>query len=215
MKTSKMLTFLVTVLAGAMVFTMSACEAEVETIGGANFGAPAGLTVTGATTDSISLGWNPAEGATSYKVYNSASEDGDFSEAGISDAASFTNEGLAPNTICWYKVSSINGSGESVPSPAVKGVTKSTASGGGNGSGEGGEIAAPTGLLFSGVSVNSVTLSWDVFEGAAGYKIYRSGTANGVYTQAATSDANSYTDSGLALNSTYYYKVSALVSPSG
>ncbi|MDR0540175.1 MAG: fibronectin type III domain-containing protein, partial [Spirochaetaceae bacterium] len=187
--------------AGAMVLAMSGCQTPIDTPTGGRSdanAAPAGLTVTDETVDSISLGWSVSAGASGYKVYHASSEDGDFAEAGSIEGNAYTVSGLPPDTSFWYKVSAIKGTAETAQSEAVKGTTKNAGSGG-----EDVDITAPTGLLFSGASASEITLSWDVFEGAAGYKVYRSGTANGVYTYTATSDVNSYTDSGLAPNSTY------------
>ncbi|MDR0551643.1 MAG: fibronectin type III domain-containing protein, partial [Spirochaetaceae bacterium] len=191
--------------AGAMVLAMSGCQTPIDNPTGGNpdaNAAPDGLTVTDETVDSISLEWSVSAGAAGYKVYHAATEDGEFAEAGAIEGNAFTVSGLPPDTSFWYKVSAIKGTAETEQSEAVTGTTKSAASGGGgSGSGEDVDITAPTGLLFSGASASEITLSWDAVSGAAGYKVYRSGTANGVYTYTATSDVNSYTDSGLAPNS--------------
>ena len=57
----------------------------------------------------------------------------------------------------------------------------------------------------------AATISWNAVEGAAGYEIYRSTSASGSYTLAASvgSNVRSYTDSNLNGDTTYYYKVRA------
>lgn len=58
---------------------------------------------------------------------------------------------------------------------------------------------------------NTVTISWNAVESAAGYEIYRSTSASGTYTLIASVGRNvfSYTDSNLYGDTTYYYKVRA------
>src|SRR5262249_40443825 len=69
--------------------------------------------------------------------------------------------------------------------------------------------AAPTGLAA--VAGNgTVSLAWNASGGATSYKIFR-GTAPGAEspTAIATVSSNSYTDSGLANGTAYYYVVAA------
>ncbi|MCM3626616.1 S-layer homology domain-containing protein [Paenibacillus glycanilyticus] len=57
---------------------------------------------------------------------------------------------------------------------------------------------------------SSVSLKWDAVEGAGSYNIYRSATAGGGYAFLASSAANSYSDTGLSSDTSYYYKVAYL-----
>ncbi|AEE96314.1 glycoside hydrolase family 9 protein [Mahella australiensis] len=75
--------------------------------------------------------------------------------------------------------------------------------------------AAPTGLTAAAVSSNSINLDWadNTDSDLAGYKVYRStmsgftpGSAN--FVKQVT--ASAYTDTGLAADTTYYYKVTAV-----
>ena len=68
---------------------------------------------------------------------------------------------------------------------------------------------APTGLAATAGNA-SVALAWTASTGATSYNIYR-GTAPGGEgaTAVATTASTSYTDTGLANGTTYYYKVSA------
>ena len=56
---------------------------------------------------------------------------------------------------------------------------------------------------------NSVNIKWSSVEGAAGYEIWRSDSAEGNYLKIRTFSGTSYTDNGLSANTPYYYKVNA------
>jgi hypothetical protein len=89
-------------------------------------GRPDKLTITGTTKDSVTLSWDAVEGADSYKVYRSTSENGTYSEttAGTFNGTAFTNIELSPSTEYWYKVAAANAGGTGQRSlTAVKAAT--------------------------------------------------------------------------------------------
>jgi fibronectin type 3 domain-containing protein len=66
--------------------------------------------------------------------------------------------------------------------------------------------SVPTGLTATAVSGSQINLSWNASTdnvGVSGYRIHRNGV------QIATSDATTYSDTGLAANTRYNYTVSA------
>jgi hypothetical protein len=69
--------------------------------------------------------------------------------------------------------------------------------------------AAPTGLSASAVSSSQINLSWTASAGATGYKVFRSTTSGGPYTQVGTPATNSFSNTGLAASTTYFYVVTA------
>jgi len=56
---------------------------------------------------------------------------------------------------------------------------------------------------------STIIVSWSPVAGATGYRVYRSTTATGTYTQVGISTTTSYINTGLSANTTYYYKVAA------
>jgi hypothetical protein len=72
-------------------------------------------------------------------------------------------------------------------------------------------LAAPQNLTASAFNSNIITLAWDAVDGAAGYNVYRSDSAEGIYVKVTSSPVTgtSYLDTGLSAETTYYYKVSA------
>jgi poly(3-hydroxybutyrate) depolymerase len=82
---------------------------------------PAGLAVGATTSNSVTLSWSAAGGATGYNVYRNGSR----VNASAVTATSYTDTGLAASTTYSYQVSSTNGSSESALSAAVTGTTAS------------------------------------------------------------------------------------------
>jgi poly(3-hydroxybutyrate) depolymerase len=83
---------------------------------------PAGLAVGATTSNSVTLTWNAASGATGFYVYRNGSR----VNASAVTATSYTDGGLAASTTYQYQVSATNGSSESALSAAVAGTTKSS-----------------------------------------------------------------------------------------
>jgi hypothetical protein len=76
-------------------------------------------------------------------------------------------------------------------------------------SGGGSTPVTPTGVITTGATYNSVTISWNPVSGATGYYVYRNSSASGTYTQIGSTASTSYTDTGLYTGTVYYYKVAA------
>lgn len=80
-------------------------------------------------------------------------------------------------------------------------ITKSTSSA---------TLSAPIGLTANNHSSNQIYLSWNPVSAATHYYIYRSTSYNGTYSLVTSSTSPWYTDSVVAANITYYYKVKAI-----
>ena len=139
------------------------------------------------------LTWNTVSGATSYKVYRATSQNGTYSLLGTVTATSYTNTGAKAGTTYYYKVKAVNSAGESAYSNVVSGRATVT-------------------TLTMGHSSTSgkPQLTWKAVSGATSYKVYRATTKNGAYSVINTTKARTYTNTGAALGTTYYYKVEAL-----
>lgn len=162
---------------------------------------PTGLNVDEVTTSTVKLSWTTVEAAEGYNVYRAAAIDGDYVKvtAEALESASYTDSSLASNTVYFYKVTAVNLKGESELSEAVEARTQQL------------PLTVPTGLQVSETNATSVSLTWAAVEGATGYYVYRATALEGPY-EAVTAQAiawNSYTDTGLTPETTYYYKVSA------
>jgi len=70
---------------------------------------------------------------------------------------------------------------------------------------------APTGLTATTASSSQINLAWTASSGATSYNVKRATVAGGPYTTIATGvTTTSYSDTGLAASTTYYYVVSAV-----
>ena len=139
------------------------------------------------------LTWNAVSGATSYKVYRATSQKGTYSLLGTVTATSYTNTGAKAGVTYYYKVKAVNSAGESAFSNVVSGKTTVT-----------------TLTMGHSASSGKPQLTWKAVSGAASYRVYRATTKNGAYTVINTTKALTYTNTGAALGTTYYYKVEAL-----
>ncbi|MET7690790.1 glycoside hydrolase family 18 protein [Streptomyces sp. NPDC005483] len=87
--------------------------------------APAGLTVSGTSSSSVSLAWNTVSGATGYNVYRNGTK------VTAVTGTSATVTGLAASTSYSFQVTATNSAGESGKSGAVTGTTTPTSGNGG------------------------------------------------------------------------------------
>jgi PA14 domain/Chitobiase/beta-hexosaminidase C-terminal domain len=76
-----------------------------------------------------------------------------------------------------------------------------------------GPVPPPTGVAATGGNAQ-VSLSWNACVGTTNYNVKRATVSGGPYTNVVSLPGTSYTDTGLANGTTYYYVVTA-VSPSG
>ncbi len=69
--------------------------------------------------------------------------------------------------------------------------------------------AVPTGVSASAVSASQINISWTASSGAASYNVLRSASSAGTYSVIATVTGTTYSNTGLAAATTYYYRVTA------
>ena len=153
-----------------------------------------------ATSGKPQLTWNAVSGATSYKVYRATSQKGTYSLLGTVTATSYTNTGAKAGMTYYYKVKAVNSAGESAYSNIVSGQSKAVTP----------KPAAPVVKIGHSASSGKPMLTWNAVDGAASYKVYRATAKNGAYSVINTTKALTYTNTGAALGTTYYYKVEAL-----
>ena len=70
--------------------------------------------------------------------------------------------------------------------------------------------AAPVVKAGNSATSGKPMLTWNAVSGATSYKVYRATSQNGAYSVINTTKALTYTNTGAALGTTYYYKVEAL-----
>jgi fibronectin type 3 domain-containing protein len=152
-------------------------------------------------TGNITVTWAAIAGTTAYTVYRSTTSGGTYTAVSSNQtAATYTDPaaGLTDGSVYYYKVSASNASGQcssSQSSPAVSAMSCAPP-------------AAPIGLTRTVGTSGQVMLSWTASTGATQYIVLR-GTASGAETQVATTASNSYADTSLVNDTTYYYTVKA------
>lgn len=67
----------------------------------------------------------------------------------------------------------------------------------------------PTGLSASALNSSQIGLTWNASSGATSYKVQRSPDGSAGWAQVGTSSTTTFTDSGLAASTTYFYRVLA------
>jgi chitodextrinase len=159
---------------------------------------PTNLLASGITTTSVTLSWTASTdnvGVAGYRVYRNGTQ-----VATVTSGASYQDTVLTPNTTYAYTVRAYDQAGNTsaisaslnattLPPPDITPPT------------------VPTNLAASGITTNSVTLSWTASTdnvGVVGYRVYRNGTS-----VATVTSGTSYQDINLPPATTYSYTVSA------
>ena len=163
-------------------------------------GTPAELTLT-PDINSVSLSWGDVEFASSYKIYWSTSQAIPLANMEVINvnATSFVHESLNSDTDYYYRVSTVNLSGESIPS--IERTVKTL---------------APVPLTPADISVSvagsDLVLNWSKVPYALSYKIYRS--SNPIISteglDAILVDTPQYIHHSPVIKQTFYYRISSV-----
>lgn len=154
-------------------------------------GPPTGVTAS-VSPGAINVSWNPAGGASSYKIYRSTTSGSYGAALATGIVATNYNDTTAVNgTTYYYVVKSFNGA-DSLDSAEVSGRP----------------IANFTISSLTALSTSSLQVSWPVVTGAATYDVAW-GTSSGSYSGSATGVTSPYSITGLSANTTYFVKVVA------
>lgn len=156
---------------------------------------PTGLVTTTRNMTSLTISWTAATdnvAVTGYRVFRN-----DVS-IGTPTATTFTDTGLSPNTSYAYKVAAFDAAGNQ--SSATSALNVSTLP----------DTQAPTAPgkpTSPSQTMTSINLSWTASTdnvAVTGYRVFRNGT------QVAVQPSPSYTDTSLAVNTSYSYTVAAV-----
>src|SRR4030095_11043393 len=116
------------------------------------------------------------------------------------NATSWSNTGLAAASTWYYRVKATNAAGDSVPSNVDSATTSDNIP------------AAPSALSATAVSSSRIDLTWsDNSSNESGFEVERAASATGPWTLIVTTavNATSWSNTGLAAASTWYYRVKA------
>ncbi len=170
--------------------------------------APIGVTATKYDETYIYVEWNAVSNATSYNLYYCSTYNGSYSK--ISDnlerAYCYVNyNGVSGDY--YFKITAVNSSG--VESSMSSYARCSISNGGGGGTSVPG---TPTGVTATNTGTSAspkIKISWSSVSGATSYKVYRSSTAGGTYSQIGSATSYTYLYDNSPLSGYNYYKVKA------
>jgi hypothetical protein len=165
------------------------------------FNAPTVLLSDAVSSTQINLSWNDnTSNETGFVIERSLTSGSGFSviHTTAADVSTYENTGLSPETVYYYRVKAINGAISSRYSNEASNITG---------------IAVPTNLEATVFSESRIDLVWEDNSAVeTSYEIERSLTSGSGYTLIHTTAANveSYSNTGLTENTTYYYRVRAV-----
>jgi chitodextrinase len=187
---------------GAWVMQVAAFKAEAGT-DTTPPSIPAGLTATATSPAQINLSWTASTddvGVTGYQVERcQGSGCTNFTLVTTVPGTSFADTGRSAATTYRYRVRATDAAGNLSSDSVIATATTQSSS-------DTTPPSVPTGLTGTGVSISQINLSWTASTdnvGVTGYRIFRNGT------QVGTSPTPSFQDTGLTVNTTYSYTVSA------
>ncbi len=168
---------------------------------------PIGLGASPVSSSQIKVVWSDVAGETGYKVERSISATTGFVQvnAPAANVTSFTDSGLTGSTTYYYRLRAANGTANSGYSVVVNAKTQAVVTP------PPAVPAVPGSVAASAVSASQIKLTWADVSGETSYKVERStnATAGFVQVNAPGANATSFTDSGLAASTTYYYRLRA------
>jgi len=160
---------------------------------------PASLTASFVQTNAITLNWSAVSGAVGYALYRATSSSGPYTYLQTVTETTYTDTGLNSATIYYYRVAAVNGGGVSANATDLVNSQQ----------------AFPPSLTAIGTNTQ-IILAWSAATNATSYTIKRGTSSGNETTTVATGYAGtSYTNSGLANGTTYYYVVMATGSGGG
>jgi fibronectin type 3 domain-containing protein len=180
--------------------------------------APTGLTATATSSSAIGLSWSavtpPANcTVTSYSVYGSTTS-GFTPGAGnlitTTTGTTYSNTGLAASTTYYYKIEAVDTDGSSAASTQAQATTSAASCSA--------VPSAPGGLTATASSSSAIGLSWSAVTPPANcsissYAVYGSTTSGftpGAGNLIASTAGTTYSNTGLAASTAYYYKIEAV-----
>jgi hypothetical protein len=176
----------------------------LNTVTGATLpAAPTALTAAAVSGTAINLAWtNNATNATAVVVQSST--DGiNFTQIAslAATATTFTNTGLATNTLHFYRVGAQNATGTSAWSNTASATSTTTQ----------GVPSAPTALTATAASTTSINLAWTNNATNATAVLVESSPDNTTFTQIASlaATATTFTNTGLTSGTLKFYRVRA------
>ncbi len=145
----------------------------------------------------VNLTWVDYQECESYNIYRSTELDGEYKKIGSTENRHYSDEGLQPEKVYYYKVTAVRREKESEFSKEAHVTTEG--------------ISGVFDLLVEEVGHDYIKLSWRGYNESEGYIIYRSESVHSPFVRVKTTTEEDYIDSDLEPNTPYYYRVSQIV----
>lgn len=164
--------------------------------------APTGLVLNSVSASGVSLQWATVTDAVYYHVYRAANggEPGNPIAEQVS-GNSFTDTSVSAGNSYVYYVAAGNAFGQQSALSEASGTALITAPQ---------APAVPTGLDVTEVHADSALLTWEAAAGATAYKLYRSDTEAGTYSEIGEVAALSFSDPTVTTSAVHFYKIKAV-----
>ena len=169
--------------------------ATARTLIGAPPPPPTGLRIHSTSATHISIEWNAALGATSYRVEQAALSTRNDT---TSNTSFYRQRRDQYESIVRFRVYSINQNGESQSYAEVTGIMEPAPPA---------PISAPS--VTAAATPGGIALSWTAVPTATWYRIDRSTGSSGPFNQVTITSSNAWTDANVSSGTTYYYRVYA------
>lgn len=210
----------IVIISSLLLFLFSGCGTSSPTSTGGGTGGsvatiptpPVASATAGNTQNTIT--WPVVTGATSYNIYwtNNPAASATVRASGTKIPAvtsPYNHIGLTNSSTYYYVITTVNSVGESNPSNTVAATPLASL-----------PLATPASLSAIAISTTSaaqINLNWTAAGGATSYNIYSSIAPNPAITPAnlvAATASTSFSHTALTTNTTYYYKVTAIINAS-
>jgi fibronectin type 3 domain-containing protein len=163
---------------------------------------PSNARTTLVTTNEIDLAWDDnSDNEDGFHILRGTGTDGTFTLIATlpANTTTYQDQGLALGTQYEYQIQAFNLAGYD----DFTGIVVSTS----------GTVPPPTNLIVTSGN-GQLSLAWNAAQGVTSYNIYRGTTAGGEGSVPIATGvlSTAYTDTGLSSGTTYYYKVTAVLS---
>ena len=149
-----------------------------------------------ASSGKVKVSWDAVSGASKYEVWRKIGTDGEYSKLTTTTGTSYVHTGGKAGTTYYYKVKALYAGKESANSAFSEAKSRTC------------DLGSPS-ISISITSKGNAKLTWNAVSGAETYKVYRSTSKNGSYTQIKVVTGTSYTDTSASAGKDYYYKIIA------
>lgn len=170
---------------------------------------PAGLSATANGMDRVDVSWTASTdnvGVTGYRVYRcTGTSCSTYTQIGTPTGTTYGDTGLTAETTYRYRVAAVDAAGNvSAQATAVNVTTAQDSQ----------APTVPSGVSATATSISQINVSWTASTdniAVTGYRVYRcTGASCSNYAQVGTPTGTTYNDTGLAVSTTYRYRISAI-----